>query len=349
MLEAKSNYIRQNIRHDVIIENYFTDLRDFIINYDVARINSDTSVKDLSEIKALMHQLKIFEVQLDKYYFRSLVKELIAAEKSVTGKEHRNLKTFSNLIDIYISYLLHKGYSISTINETLRRWIEKGWRITVIRIIQFFNFHPENHTFLIRIGKKTKEYDDFINLIKKSETIELLKVSDITDKIPTYKSMNKEDIIIRYDALTFDPNAHIRSQYDSLLKKLVIGKDRQTLVPFTNYFNENFWKRTHNENKQFTIASISGDPISIPSRKSTLRESLTKTSQLNFTNKTDIEYPENPALQKSIYYYNLALGSKSIENSLSLLWTSLETILPYRVYTSDIECIKHILGKSLSI
>src|SRR5690606_31045263 len=28
---------------------------------------------------------------------------------------------------------------------------------------------------------------------------------------------------------------------------------------------------------------------------------------------------------------------------------SLETILPYRIFNSDIECIKHILGKSLSI
>lgn len=49
-----------------------------------------------------------------------------------------------------------------------------------------------------------------------------------------------------------------------------------------------------------------------------------------------------------MYYYNLALGSKSIENSLSLLWTSIETILPYRTYKADIENVRDIFGKTFS-
>ncbi|WP_291146383.1 hypothetical protein [Flavobacterium sp. UBA7680] len=347
LLEARSTFIKQNIRQDLIIETYFTDLKDFIINYDVKKINSDTAAKDLTEIRALSHQLKIFEVQLDKYYYSSLIKELTKINYHDLSHPHITLKRLSLLIDIYISLMLYNGYSISSINEVLRRWIEKKYRITVNRIITFFNFHPENYTFLIRIGKEIKETTDFINLIKESKSIEILKVSEITENLPTYKKMRKSDMVLRYDASTIDPNAHIRSQYDILLKKLVIGRDRKTLVPFTDYFKDNFWKRENN--KRFTRATINGDPISVPSRKNTLRDSLIRNTEIVFDNESEIKYPENPILQKSIYYYNLALGSKSIENSLSLLWTSLETVLPYRIFNSDIESIKHILGKSLSI
>lgn len=347
LLEAKSSFIKQNIRQDLIIETYFSDLREYIINYDVSRINSDAAVKDLTEIRILAHQLKIFEVQLDKYYYSSLLRELTNIDYHNVSHPHITLKRLSLLIDIYISLMLYNGYSISSINEVLRRWIEKKYRITVNRIITFFNFHPENYTFLIRIGKETKETTDFINLIKESTSIEILKISQITETLPSYNKMSKSDIVLKYDASTIDPNAHIRSQYDILLKKLVIGRDRKTLVPFTNYFQDNFWKRENN--KRYTRATINGDPISVPSRKNTLRNSLIKNSEINFDDSSEIKYPENPILQKSIYYYNLALGSKSIENSLSLLWTALETVLPYRIFNSDIECIKHILGKSLSI
>ncbi|MFN8312159.1 MAG: hypothetical protein U0289_05090 [Cyclobacteriaceae bacterium] len=54
-------------------------------------------------------------------------------------------------------------------------------------------------------------------------------------------------------------------------------------------------------------------------------------------------------IHEAVYFYNLALGSKSIENSLSLLWTSLETLIPYRTSENDIDNVKHFVSKSLSI
>jgi hypothetical protein len=54
-------------------------------------------------------------------------------------------------------------------------------------------------------------------------------------------------------------------------------------------------------------------------------------------------------LFNSIYYYNLAIGSKSIENSLSLLWTSIESCIPYRVAAADVENVQAILAKLLAL
>ena len=348
LTEAKSDLVKQNICQDRIVNIYFSDLKKFIIEYDVSKINGTTS-NDLTAILTLSHSLKIFEVQLEKYYYSSLIKELKSIDYSDSDKTHRTLKEVSTFVDLLVSQLLYRGYAISSVNEVLRRWVEKKYRITISRVISFFNFHVENYQFLIRIGENTPDTADFISLIKKTKKIKLLTAHQIQEFLPFQNHFKRDDIVLQYEARTTDPNLHIRSQYDSLLKKLVVGKDRQTLSPFTHYFKDNFWKRLTNHHKKYNSASINGDPISVPSRKNTLRTSLILNSTLKFTNSSEIDFPKNVVLQKSIYYYNLALGSKSLENSLSLLWTSLETILPYRIYNSDIECIKHILGKTLSI
>lgn len=87
-------------------------------------------------------------------------------------------------------------------------------------------------------------------------------------------------------------------------------------------------------------------------RARTLRDTLTKLAHQNsysFTDTDKIPFSDLKQLANSVYYYNLALGSKSIENSLSLLWTSLEAIHPYVIYTSDIIALQNFLSKGLSI
>lgn len=85
-------------------------------------------------------------------------------------------------------------------------------------------------------------------------------------------------------------------------------------------------------------------------KKSTLLETLDTTKrsyEFEFNIEDGIPYIQE--IRDSLYYYNLALGSKSIENSLSLLWTSLETLLPYRLMNNDIENVQYFVSKSLSI
>ena len=87
------------------------------------------------------------------------------------------------------------------------------------------------------------------------------------------------------------------------------------------------------------------DPVNVAKRKSTLTETLVSSQLL----KENDPVPLIKVIRDSIYYYNLALGSKSLENSLSLLWTSLETLLPYRLKDNDIENVQYFVSRSLSI
>ena len=117
------------------------------------------------------------------------------------------------------------------------------------------------------------------------------------------------------------------------------------MASFTNFFKNSYWRKTNSKHKHFKNIVISGDPISVISRKSTLFLSLIDNKNIPFNAESSLDFIENEQLKKSIYYYNLALGSKSIENSLSLLWTSIECTLPYRVNKSDIVNIRDLFTK----
>lgn len=85
-------------------------------------------------------------------------------------------------------------------------------------------------------------------------------------------------------------------------------------------------------------------------RKNTLEYTLHK---IDFQDTTPIivngMIPIHPQIKDAVYFYNLAIGSKSIENSLLLLWTSLECLNPFKHRSSDIENIQELLKYSLSI
>lgn len=351
LYEAQSNKIRQNICGDAIISKYFLDLKEYINRYQVEKIKTGDDSKDLSEIRGLRHKLKIFEIQLDKYYYHFLKQELQAINYSEEIKIDTTNKKISEYIDLLIPFLLYSGYSISSINTVLRRWIKKEYRITISRILTFFNFKEKDYDILISIGEKNEDTDDFTSLVHRSanEGIKQVKYDSIKTFLPNKTELHKSDILIKYSVCTIDPNAHIRNQYDSLLKKLVIGKDRKTLSPFTHFFDHCYWLNPHSNKKIYKQCDLNGDPINVPCRTSTFRSSLILDTSIDFKEKDEIIFPRTIPLQKAIYYYNLALGSKSLENSLSLLWTATETLLPYRVHKSDIESVKYLFGKALSI
>ncbi len=123
----------------------------------------------------------------------------------------------------------------------------------------------------------------------------------------------------------------------------LINKERDSLGEFSDFFSRAYWSF---ENKLTRVNKIhlDGDPINIESRQSTLRDALAKSST-----SSNIPYTKLNQLNNAIFFYNMAVGSKSIENSLLLLWTSLETVLPYRIANSDIECVQHFVSVSLSL
>jgi len=309
----------------------------------------------LTELNKLRHQLKVFELQLDNHYFKALKKEFLDFDYEGEIKFQQRADFLSNLIDILVPYLVFKGYSIASLSEVLISWLVKGYRPTAKRIFDFFHFKVRPFHFLQHLGRKSSEVDDFIELLKEELGVEVdeLLASKFGEEFITANNLNPDNIFASYAIDAMDPHNHVRYNYDELLKLVVIKKERQSLASFNNYFDHSFWSHTPPVKiGNLNPIALDGDPINVNSRGRSFRNTLVKCSiafGYTFTEEMNIPKAENSTLRNSVYYYNLALGSKSIENSLSLLWTTLESIIPYRMSGSDIECIQHVLTKGLSI
>lgn len=341
--EAKSKNIKQNIVNDIIIDKYFNDLKKYLLNF-----NEDEAFKNdsLDKIDNFIHTLKKYSIQLEKYYFRNIVTELKLIDFKEKVKIERSIEKISTLTDIIIPLLLYKGYSISTLNEVLRRWIEAKIHIDLAKFLDFFDHSNEYYEILVYIGNNQIEIEDIKKIIYKKGIGDIKKASEFKDDFSPSKSFGHRDEVIYFSCFTIDPVSFVRNQYDELLKDIVVNKDRKSLTLFTNFFKNSYWKKTTSTHNFYKNIVISGDPISVVSRKSTLFLSLINNSNIKFDDDSTLESIQNPQLKKSLYYYNLALGSKSIENSLSLLWTSIECIIPYRTYKSDIENVRDIISKT---
>ncbi len=262
-----------------------------------------------------------------------------------TKELERNIENISQLVDIIIPYLLYKGYSISTLNEVLRRWIETRNHINLDKFLEFFDKKENYYEIIIFLGNNTIENDQLKKIIYKSGEGDIRKASEFSADFLPIKIFNPRDEVIYYSCFVPDPVSFVRNKYDLLLKNLVIQRDRKSLNIFTSFFKDAYWKKTSSTHKYYKNIIINGDPISVVSRKSTLMLSLENNKSISFNEESSLDFIENENLKKSIYYYNLALGSKSIENSLSLLWTTIETILPYRTHKADIENVRDIFSK----
>jgi hypothetical protein len=352
--EAKSNMFNQNIANDIIIKKYFTDINKFIIDFEPKDLTNGDSIPNLTKLSFLIHKLKICESQLEKGYFKCLKNEFLALDFENNEQFQRKTKSAAELVDLLVPYLVFKGYSSSAISEVLVSWIEKGYKWTVRRMLIFFNFKNREYQYLIKVDSEViAEFESIrpvieeeLNLVIEVGTRETLnKLSSEFDQI------EKGGNFLIYNHFDLDPHIHIRSFYDGLLKKLVQKRERQSLAFFNSFFDSCYW-RIPRKGKLFHFIKLVNDPINVNSRGRTLRESLLKLSideNFDFNEKTNIPIPKNQQLNKSLYYYNLALGSKSIENSLSLLWTSLESLLPFRTYNSDIECVQDFVSKTLAL
>jgi hypothetical protein len=351
--EAKSDLFTQNIKNDIIVNAYFKDLRDFIVSYDSTRLENDGK-PNLVEINTLIYKLSLFESQLERGYFMFIGREFFAIDYKEIIKVDRHAKMISALVDILIPYLAFKGYAISSISEVLRSWISKGYRATFRRMFKFFNFRKREYSYVIKTGKKTSEEWTFLlRLMRDEQGIDV--TLDTAGKLkvtrPDLHLFQDDDVVAIYSNSDLDPHTHFRNIYDSSLKRVVLTRERHSLASFNEFFDSCYW-RSPKRNKQLHKVEFTNDPLNVNSRSRTLRNTLVDNSfsfGYSFNDETLIPNPENEQLRNSLYYYNLALGSKSIENSLALLWTSLEALLPYRTHFSDIECVQHFVSKSISL
>ncbi|MCV2486425.1 hypothetical protein OD917_15935 [Flavobacterium sp. SH_e] len=343
--ESKSEHIKQNIVNDIVIDKYFNDLKKYLQS-----INEDEVFKNdsLDKIDIFLHNLKKHSLQLEKYYHSNIILELNSIDFNEKVKIERYLGKLSDLVDLIIPSLLHKGYSISSLNEVLRRWIEAQVHVNLQKFLDFFNHSYDYYEIIIYLGNRASEIAEFKKVIYDKGIADIRKASEFSKDFFPEKYFTEREELIYFSCYTKDPVSFVRNQYDQLLKDIVIYRDRKSLSLFSNFFKNSYWRKSGSSHKYFKNVIINSDPISVVSRKSTLFISLVNNKYIVFNNETSLDFLDNEQLKKSVYYYNLALGSKSIENSLSLLWTAIECILPYRIYKADIENVRNLFSKTFS-
>lgn len=342
--EAKSSVLTSSIVNDFILKRHFPDIISYIKTIEKEHL-------DNSKLDKLQHQLRIFKNRLEKHYLAAIESEL---RKIDFDSEH--FLKYSNkidvLIDCLIPYLLFVGYSITSISDITQSSIsrEQG-KTSFLRLIKRFRGEAREFKFLFVTKKDSSEF----NFIRNKLNDSLVKIETVThETVRPYLKVNDLVVddnteLIELTLKTIDPHDFLRAVYDSGIKIYVASKDRLSLNYFTDFFNNVYWRISKTKHL-YDKSRINIDPVNITARVSTLRYTLDKLSNdYNLKIKYDDDIPLINEIHEAIYFYNLALGSKSIENSLSLLWTALETLIPYRTSEYDIENVKNFVCKSLAI
>lgn len=342
--EAKSNILVSSVVNDYVLQKHFPDIVDFIKSLTKENLEN-------GKIERLHQKLLIISNRLEKHYLSSIEQEL----KSIDFKSDKFVK-YSNkidkLIDCLVPYLLFVGYSITSISDITYSSITKGrGETSFIRLLKRFRGEGREFKFLFITKKNSPEFNFIRNklnnsLIKK----EVVTYDQIKDHLKNEDLRLEDDTeLVELTLVATDPHDFLRAIYDSGIKLYVASKDRLTLNYFTDFFDNVYWRISKTKHL-YSKSKISIDPVNITARVSTLRDTLDKLSNdydLKFKYEDDL--PLIREIHEAVYFYNLALGSKSIENSLSLLWTSLETLIPYRSSEYDIENVRHFVCKSLAL
>jgi hypothetical protein len=343
--ESASKVINSSIVNDYILQKYHTDIIDFY-----SKINPNKLKDNGKELSELLNKSRINVLRLQGDYYSNLIYELEKIDFS-SGEFERNSIIIDKLIECLIPYLLHQGYSVTSISDVAYRYIKKpNATNSPLQIIKNFSNERRDYCFLLKVEKDREEINSILNYLNsKSVEFEITTKEDISDFIFDDFNIEENEILYLIKHSTIDPHNYLRNIYEIGLKNHVAIKDRISLQFFTNFFDSVYWRFDLKKHK-FQKSNISIDPINVPKRNSTLLttlETLKRSYDFQFDEKEGIPFVLD--IRDSLYYYNLALGSKSIENSLSLLWTSLETLLPYRLKNNDIENVQYFVSKSLSI
>lgn len=343
--ESTSKIINSSIVNDYILQKYHTDIIEYYSTIIPSKLKENG--KELSE---LLNKSKINLLRLNTDYYLNIIYELEKIDFKST-EFYRNATVIDNLIECLIPYLLHQGYSATSISDIAYKYITKpNATAGPIQIIKNFTNERKNYCFLIKVENGHDEINSILKYLdSKSVFYEVTTVSKISEYLVKDFKVEDNETLYLIKHSTIDPHNYLRNIYEIGLKNHVSVKDRLSLQFFTNFFDTVYWRFDIGRQK-FKKSTFLIDPINVPKRKSTLLntlETVKRSYDLNFNEAEGIPFIND--IRDSLYYYNLALGSKSIENSLSLLWTSLETLLPYRLKDNDIENVQYFVSKSLSI
>ena len=343
--EAKSEVIDSSICNDYILQTYHPDIIDYYKKFSHNKLKE--SGKELSE---LLNKSKINFIRLQQQYYENILFEMGKIDFKSTDFNRHSI-VIDKLVDCFIPFLLHNGYSVTSISDIAFRFIFKNkGDESPGRIIANFDGSLKPYIFLIQIKKGHLEFNDVLAYLDYRDIVyKEVSIKDIKPFLQDAFTHSDSDTYYIINHSTLDPHNFLRNIYEMGLKSHVATKDRISLQFFTNFFEGVYWRFTHRDFK-FQKSNVIFDPINVLKRKSTLIDTLVSSSSSSgWSFGKDDKLPFINEIRDSLYYYNLALRSKSIENSLSLLWTSLETLLPYRLKDNDIENVQYFVSKSLSI
>lgn len=343
--EAKSTLLSSSIMNDFILRKYYADIVEYYKEVSPSKLKDNSkNVNDLLNMSLINFK------RIENNYFNDIIDEIKQIDFSSTQFERKS-KIIDNLISCAIPYLIYRGYSITSISDISYRFIKKdNGEKAPIRILNKFRNQQPYFEFIVKTsqnGIERKTICEYLSQKNVPHTI-IENYSEIRKKFHT-EIHTRDSIYIKINRRTIDPHNYLRNLYEISLKKYVISKSRQDLSPLNDFFDRAFW-RFDTERHHFEKSNFNLDPLNVIKRKTTLFETLTRISK-SYSYKFD-EHSEIPHIRQisdSLYYYNLAIGSKSIENSMSLLWTSLETLLPYRLKDNDITNVQHFVSKMLGI
>ncbi len=345
--ESRDTSLKSNITNDFILKNYFPDIVKYFKEFDTKRLDHSNHFSDF------LHNSRVKYERTLKHYFSFLSGEIEKIDFKNEDQFIRNSETINILVDLLIPYLLYVGYSATSISDLAFRYVSRQGGFTAIeKFLKNFDIKDSEYKFLFKVPLQSLEFKFMRdNLNEDKVKIKSVKFEKIKEKIlqDGFEPKVKEELF-EVTAEAMDPHNFIRSIYDVGLKRFVASKERMSLSFFNQFFDKILWRFSKASEHKYIKSSIYIDPINTPFRVNTLKQTLSRLSKdydFKFDKNSEIPHIEN--LFQPIYFYHLALGSKSIENSLALLWTSMETLLPYRNKSSDIENVKVFVSKSLSI
>ena len=347
--EATSIDLPFSIPNDFIIKKYHPDIAQYFNEINKNHIKAEDGF-----LRPIIIQSKIFLTRLQNSYYENIGDELKSVDFSSVDFV-RNAKKIDEIVDCLIPLLLFRGYSTTSVDEIAYKNVFKNDGIkSPIRIYNHFNSVKLDYKFLLKFPEnvRNKEMEGVFSWLDKREIsyreVVFENIKNELERIPDFQN-NVDDVLLEIKHSAIDPHNFIRDLFDRGLKQYVKSADRLDLGFFTHFLDNIYWKFSKAlggvEQKYFST-SIPLDPINVPNRGSTLRLTLSRFPDLTY--RINEKLPDIDDLAKPTYFYNLALGSKSIENSLFLLWTCLETLLPYNLYKSDIENVQHFLSSSIS-
>ncbi|WP_155722373.1 hypothetical protein [Leptospira weilii] len=336
IVESQSAKLSSSIVNDYIINKYCSDIVDYYksLNY------KEIAKENYSKIIELSNKSKIHYIRLLSEYFSYIKLEFNMLDLN-SEKIKRHCNTIDKLIGCLIPYLLEFGYSPQTIFAISTACIRKEKDKFIEFFFEGFNHLKRNYKIIKEVNVSTQS---IIENYLKEEGIAYSHISrSQIESAPTSYQGN----FLEFQVEVLDPISFIRTAYDESLKKVVSSAARITLSEFNDYFQTVYIRNSIGRpfKPKFKL-----DPLNVPERSNTLQETLKLIAPFyKFNDKMTNSLPSINAIFDSTYYYNLALGSKSIENSIFLLWTALESLLPYHPEASDIGNVRYFTSKFLSI